>query len=156
MATLSKGSSVPFGIGSGSAKLIKIGGGTEGKVFLQDVRLSISSSSQEIMDGNGEVTGKIFFDKRKTLTATMFWTANGGTQTAEQGFVQDVEPGDELVLAYDEWLEVASDQANTLSGSPTPTSGTGKYCIDSIEKVRTSGGIAEFSVTAIEYVSDLT
>lgn len=144
---------MPFGIGSGSAKLIKFESGTEGKVFLQDVRLSISSSSQEIMDGNGEVTGKIFFDKRKTLSATMFWTASQSL-TAEQGFVQDVEPGDELILEYDEWLEVASDQAQTLTGPPTQ--GSGKFCIDTIEKVRTAGGIAEFSITAVEYVADLT
>jgi len=154
MATVSKGSSVPFGIGSGSAKLIKFESGTEGKVFLQDVRLSISSSSQEIMDGNGEVTGKIFFDKRKTLSATMFWTANGNTQTAEAGFAQDVEPGDELILNYSEWSEVNSDQADSLTGNPA--NGTGKFCIDTIEKVRTAGGIAEFSITAVEYVADLT
>ena len=154
MATVSKGSSVPFGIGSGSAKVIKFGGGTEGSVFLQDCRLSISSSTQEIMDGNGEVTGKIFFDKRKSLSATMFWTTLGGGHTAEQGFVQDIEPGDELILEYDEWLEVASDQASSLSG--TSTDGTGKFCIETIEKVRTAGGLAEFSITAVEYVADLT
>lgn len=153
MATVQKGSPIVFGIGSGPAKLIKFESGSERSVFLQDVRLSVSSDSQEIKDGNGEVTGKVFFDKRKSLTATMFVTG-ANEAGAETAFIEAASPGDEVVLEYDEWAEVASDAASTLTG--TPTNGTGKFVLDTIDKARTNGNIAELSITATEYVADLT
>lgn len=153
MSVVQKGSPITFGIGSGSAKLLKLETGSERTVFLQNVRLSIASDAQEIRDGNGEITGKVFFDKRKTLNASMF--VSGPDQAnAESDFVETASPGDEVILSYNEWLEVASDGASALTG--TPTNGTGKFVLDTIERVRSSGGIAELSITATEYVADLT
>jgi len=154
MSVIQKGNAVVFGIGSGTAKLIKSGDSTETSVYLQDVRMSKSANSQEILDGNGEVTGKVYFDQRRTLTMTCFVT--GATKSAaETAFAYDVDPGDKLVVSYDEWVEVASDDANaTLTG--THTDGEGLWVVDTAEKVRTSGGIAEWSITAMMYANDIS
>ena len=153
MATVQKGSPITFGIGAGPAKILKLESGSERSVFLQDVRISIASDTQEIMDGNGEVTGKVFFNKKKTLTASMFVTGTNQAD-AETAFIETASPGDEVIMEYDEFPEIASDQANTLTG--TPTNGTGKFVLDTIERSRTSGNISELSITATEYVADLT
>jgi hypothetical protein len=154
MATVQKGSPIVFGIGAGPAKLIQFETGSERSVFLQNVQLSIASNSQEIQDGNGEVTGKVFFDKRKTLTASMYMTASSEA-AAETSFIETASPGDEVIMEYDEFAEIASDVAATeLTGAPT--SGTGKFVLDTIDRTRTAGNIAELSFTATEYVADLT
>lgn len=154
MAVIQKGSPIVFGIGSGTAKLIKSGDSTEATVFLQDVRIQKGANSQEILDGNGEVTGKVYFDQRRTLTMTVF--VSGATKSAaETAFAYDIDPGDKLVVSYDEWTEVASDDANTtLTG--THTDGEGQWVVESSEKVRTNAGIAEWSVTAIMYANDIS
>ena len=154
MSVIQKGNPVVFGIGSGTAKLIKSGDSTETSVYLQDVRMSKAADSQEIMDGNGEVTGKVFYNQKRTLTMTCFVT--GATKSAaETAFAYDVDPGDKLLVSYNEWLEVASDSANAgLTG--THTDGEGQWVVDAAEKVRTSGGVAEWSITAMMYANDIS
>lgn len=151
MAVVQKGSPVAFGIGSGSAKLIKAGSGSEINVFIQDARLAFSANSQEIMDGNGEATGKVYFDGRRTLTMNVF--ISGATKAAsETAFESNIVPGDELVVSWDEWEEVDGD--TNLTGDST--AGEGKFVVDTCEKTRAQGQVAEWSVTAIMYANDLT
>jgi len=154
MSVIQKGSPIVFGIGSGSAKLIKSGNSAETSVFLQDVRMSKGSDTQEVMDGNGEVTGKVFFNQKRTLTMTCFVTADSKAN-AETAFAVDVDAGDKLIVSYDEWAEVASDDANaTLTGSHTD--GEGLWVIDTAEKTRTAGGIAEWSLNCTMYANDIS
>ena len=154
MSVIQKGSPIVFGIGSGSAKLIKSGNSAETSVFLQDVRMSKGSDTQEVMDGNGEVTGKVFFNQKRTLTMTCFVTASTKS-AAETAFAVDVDAGDKLIVSYDEWSEVASDDANaTLTGSHTD--GEGLWVIDTAEKTRTAGGIAEWSLNCTMYANDIS
>lgn len=151
MSVKQKGAPVVFGIGSGSAKLIKAGSGSELSVYLQNVRLAFSSDSQESMDGNGEVVGKVFFNEKRTLTMSLF--VSGATKAAaETAFESDITPGDELIVSYNEWEEVDSD--TNLTGDST--AGEGKFVVDTAEKVRQAGQIAEWNITATMYANDLT
>jgi len=155
MSVIQKGNPIVFGIGSGAAKLIKSGdsGNPELTVYLQDVRYNKNADTQEVMDGNGEVTGKVFFNQKNTLTMTCF-VSGLNKATSETLFQVDIDPGDRLEVSYNEWLEVASDNASSLTG--TPTNGTGQWVVDSSDKTRTSGGIAEWSITATMYANDIT
>lgn len=151
MAVVQKGNPVAFGIGAGSAKLIKAGSGSEISVYIQDARLSFSSNTQEIMDGNGEVTGKVFFDERRQLSMNVF--ISGATKAAaETAFESDISPGDELIVSWDEWEEVDGD--TNLTGDST--AGEGKFVVDTCEKTRAQGQVAEWAVTATMYANDLT
>lgn len=154
MSVIQKGAATVFGIGSGTAKLIKSGDSTELSVYLQDVRIQKSADSQVLPDGNGETKGKVYFNQTRTLTMSMF-VSGANISAANTAFAYDVDPGDKLVISYDEWLEVASDDANaTLTG--THTDGEGQWVVDTSEKVRTSGGISEWSVTAMMYANDIS
>lgn len=151
MSVVQKGNPIVFGIGAGPAKLLKAGSGSEINIYIQDARLAFSANSQEIMDGNGEVTGKVYFDNRRTLTMTAFISADTKAN-AETAFESDIVPGDELQISWNEWTEVDSDTAMTGDA----VTGEGKYVVDTCEKTRAQGAIAEWSVTAIMYASDLT
>jgi len=154
MSVIQKGNPVVFGLGSGTAKLIKSGDSTETSVYLQDVRMSKAADSQDILDGNGEITGKVIFNQKRTLTMTCF--VSGATKSAaETAFSYDVDVGDKLVVSYDEWLEVASDDANATL-TDTHTDGEGLWMVETAEKTRTAGGIGEWSITAMMYANDIT
>ena len=156
MSVFQKGNPIAFGLGAGPAKLMKVGSGTAFNVYIQDARLAFSANSQEVMDGNGEVTGKVYFDNRRTLTMTVFISGqadpNNTKAFAETNFESNIVPGDELQISWDEWEEVDSD----TNISPDTTIGEGQYVVDTCEKTRAQGAIAEWSVTAIMYANDLT
>lgn len=152
MSVVQKGNPIVFGLGAGPAKLLKAGSGSEIEVYIQDARLAFSANSQEIMDGNGEVTGKVYFDNRRTLTMTLFISDGTNIAGAESNFESNIVPGDELQISWNEWEEVDSDTAMTNDA----VLGEGQYVVDTCEKTRAQGQIAEWSVTAIMYANDLT
>jgi hypothetical protein len=155
MAVVQKSRPVAFGLGAGPAKLIKVGSGNEMKVHIQDARLSFSANSQEVMDGNGEVVGKVYFDNRRTLTMNLFISGTSAQDTmtqAEANFESDIVPGDKIVISWDEWNEVDADE--NLTGDST--AGEGQYVVDTCEKTRAQGQIAEWSITAIMYANDIS
>jgi len=155
MSAIQKGASVAFGHGGNTQALLKLNSGNDIYVFLQDMRVNVSSSTQEIIDGNGECTGKVFFDQRDTLTTSLFVGANpGGGNTAEANFNLDIKPGDVLYLGS-VWDEANSTNAATEL-SAAYTNGQYNWVIDSAEKVRTTSGISEWSITAVSYATDLT
>lgn len=155
MSAIQKGASVAFGHGGSTPATIQIGtSGTEIPVFLQDIRVSNSSSSQEILDGNGECTGKIFFDQRDTLTTTLFISGTD-VADAEAKYLTDINPGDILYIGSP-WTEANSANASSVLTTQTYTNGQYNYIVDTAEKVRTTSGIAEWSITAVSYATNLT
>ncbi|MGA0395481.1 MAG: hypothetical protein ACO3MW_15655, partial [Rhodospirillales bacterium] len=98
MSAIQKGASVAFGHGGSTQAVLKLNSGSDVYVFLQDMRVNASSSTQEIIDGNGECTGKVFFDQRDTLTTSLFVGATPGGNTAEENYNLDIKPGDVLYL----------------------------------------------------------
>ena len=85
---------------------------------------------------------------------TCFVTASTKS-AAETAFAVDVDPGDKLIVSYDEWTEIASDDANATL-SDTHTDGEGLWVIDTAEKTRTAGGIAEWSLNCTMYSNDIS
>ena len=154
MSAIQKGASVAFGHGGSTQALLKLNSGNDIYVFLQDMRVNASSSTQEIIDGNGECTGKVFFDQRDTLTTSLFVGATPGGNTAEQNYNLDIKPGDVLYLGS-AWSEANSTNATSQLGAAY-TNGQYNWVIDSAEKVRTTSGISEWSITAVSYATDLT
>ena len=155
MSAIQKGASVAFGHGGSTPATIQIGPtGTEIPVFLQDIRVSNSSSSQEIIDGNGECTGKIFFDQRDTLTTTLFISGTD-VANAENNYKTNIKPGDNLYIGSP-WTESNSSNASSVLTAENYTNGEYNYIIETAEKVRTTSGISEWSITAVSYATNLT
>lgn len=154
MSAIQKGASVAFGHGGSTQAVLKLNSGSDVYVFLQDMRVNASSSTQEIIDGNGECTGKVFFDQRDTLTTSLFVGATPGGNDAEANFNLDIKPGDVLYLGS-AWSEANSTNATSQVGGAY-TNGEYNWVIDSAEKVRTTSGISEWSITAVSYATDLT
>ncbi len=154
MSAIQKGASVAFGHGGNTQAVLKLNSGSDVYVFLQDMRINASSSTQEIIDGNGECTGKVFFDQRDTLTTSLFVGATPSGNDAEANFNVDIKPGDVLYLGS-AWDEANSSNATSQLGVAY-TNGQYNWVIDSAEKVRTTSGISEWSITAVSYATDLT
>lgn len=154
MSAIQKGASVAFGHGGNTQAVLKLNGGSDVYVFLQDMRINASSSTQEIIDGNGECTGKVFFDQRDTLTTSLFVGETPSGNNAETNFNLDIKPGDVLYLGT-AWDEANSANASTQI-SVAYTDGAYNWVIDSAEKVRTTSGISEWSITAVSYATNLT
>ena len=153
MSVIQKGSPIVFSLGDGPAKYLKIGSSSEVKVYLQNVRLSKGADSQVIPDGNGEEVGVVYFNQKKNLSLSLF-ISGSSVSNAETAFQTSIEIGDELILSYDDWPEIDSDASSGMTGDTT--NGSGQFIIDSAEKVRATGQIAEWSIVAIQRTNDLT
>ena len=176
MAINTKGKPVTYGTKTGGGIISLVAtrldaNGTEGKAFegsmyASEIRVSYDSDQNTAVNGEGETISYCVYNKRRTLSLTgiMVNTASGipdGTTdnitNADATFAKRILPGDNLYVgmgASAEWAEVQADDTQYFAvGSNTYASGEGNYVITSIEKTRSNGAFAEWSITAIEHIT---
>lgn len=138
----------------------------EGSMYASEIRISYDSDQNTAVNGEGETISYCVYNKRRTLSLTgiMVNTASGtpdGTTdnitNADATFAKRILPGDDLHIgmgAAAEWPEVQADDTSHFTvGSNTYADGEGDYVITSIEKTRSNGAFAEWSITAIEHIT---
>jgi hypothetical protein len=178
MAINTKGKPVTYGTKTGGGIISLVAtrldaNGTEGKAFegsmyASEIRVSYDSDQNTAVNGEGETISYCVYNKRRTLSLTgiMVNTANGvpdgstdNIANADATFAKPLLPGDNLYVGMGssaEWEEVQADDTQyfgpTASGNQHG-SGKGNYVITSIEKTRSNGAFAEWSITAIEHIT---
>lgn len=138
----------------------------EGSMYASEIRLSYDSDQNTAVNGEGETISYCVYNKRRTLSLTgiMVNTSGGNPDgatdnitNADATFAARILPGDDLHVgmgATAEWPEVQADDTSHFTvGSNTYADGEGDYVVTSIEKTRSNGAFAEWSITAIEHVT---
>jgi len=177
MAINTKGKPVTYGTKTGGGIISLVArrkldaGGTmttpfEGSMYASEIRVSYDSDQNTAVNGEVETISYCIYNKRRTLSLsgimvnTSGGTPNGATDNitnADATFAARIMPGDDLFVgmgAAVEWPEVqADDTSNFTVGSNTYADGEGNYVVTSIEKTRSNGAFAEWSITAIEHIT---
>ncbi len=138
----------------------------KGEMYASEVRVSYEADTNQATDMLGEVISHCTYNQRKTLNLTGVILSNnhpssfpvGITSTiakANSMFAAPFSAGMRLNVNYADWSEVNSEPAPPISENnlATQTAGLGNYTIQSAEKTRSSGNYAEWTISAIEYLS---
>ena len=137
-----------------------------GEMYASEVRVSYEADTNQSTDMLGEVISHCTYNQRKILNITGVVLANmtgnsvptgatNLTDKANQMFSAPFSAGMRINVNLPEWLEVNSEQnppvtENNLSFN---NGGFGNYTITNAEKTRSSGNYAEWTISAIEYLS---
>jgi len=138
----------------------------KGEMYASEVKLSYDADTNQATDSFGEVISHCTYNQRKTLNLTGVILSNnhdgsipvGITSTiakANEMFAAPFSAGMRLNVNFNEWHEVNSEPTPPISENnlATQNAGFGNYTITSAEKTRSSGNYAEWTISAIEYLS---
>jgi hypothetical protein len=137
-----------------------------GEMYASEVKLSYEADTNQATDSFGEVISHCTYNQRKTLNLTGVVLSNNNGASIPAGadstiakansmFGAPFSAGMKLNVNFNEWQEVNSEPTppvteNNLGFS---TGGLGNFTITNAEKTRSSGNYAEWTITAIEYLS---
>ena len=137
-----------------------------GEMYASEVKLSYDADTNQATDSFGEVISHCTYNQRKTLNLTGVILSNNLSSSIPAGLYSTIAKANEMFGApfsagmrlnvnFNEWHEVNSEPTPPTSENnlATQTAGLGNYTITSAEKTRSSGNYAEWTISAIEYLS---
>ncbi len=137
-----------------------------GEMYASEVKLSYDADTNQATDSFGEVISHCTYNQRKTLNLTGVILSNNKDSSIPAGtastitkansmFAAPFYSGMRLNINFIEWVEVNSTETPPTSENAAATfnSGQGNFTITSAEKTRSSGNYAEWTISAIEYLS---
>jgi len=137
-----------------------------GEMYASEVKLSYDADTNQATDSFGEVISHCTYNQRKTLNLTGVILSNNLSASIPAGLSSTIAKANEMFGApfsagmrlnvnFNEWHEVNSEPTPPISenNQSTQSEGFGNYTITSAEKTRSSGNYAEWTISAIEYLS---
>jgi hypothetical protein len=138
----------------------------KGEMYASEVRVSYEADTNQATDMLGEVISHCTYNQRKILNLTGVVLSNNHPSSFPVGITSTIakanlmfsapfSAGMRLNVNYADWREVNSEPTPPVSENnlATQTLGLGNYTIQSAEKTRSSGNYAEWTISAIEYLS---